>query len=76
MEKPQTVFKGHIRGQMVVLDDAVPPDLPENAPVWVVLDEGDREHVLSRIARLARQGHLPGDYSQQHEHYTKSGPRR
>jgi hypothetical protein len=70
------VVKGHFDGRGVVLDEAAPADVPAGTPVMVVFDGNAQEHVLARIARLARPGGLPPDFSAQHEHYVKGTPRR
>ena len=68
--------KGHFDGQRVVLDEPVPPDVPPNTPVRVLFENQTGGHVLARIARLARPGGLPPDFSEQHEHYLKGTARR
>jgi hypothetical protein len=76
MENAEVILKGHFDGQSVVLDEAMPPEVIANTPVKVVVELEVQEHVLARIARLARAGGLPPDFSQQHEHYVKRAPRR
>ena len=70
------VLRGHFDGERVVLDEPAPKGLPANTPVEVVVRQGESEPVLARIAKLARAGGLPPDYSEQHEHYVKGTPRR
>lgn len=71
-----TVISGHYDGKQVVLDEPVPTNIPADTPVKVVFDGADARSVLDEIARLARPGGKPPDYSQQHEFYVKGGPRR
>lgn len=71
-----TIVNGHYDGKRVILDDAVPADIPADTPVKVVFDGSDARGVLEEIARLARPGGKPPDFSQQHEYYVKGGPRR
>ncbi len=70
------VLRGHFDGERVVLDDPVPEDVKPNTPVEVTFVPGGSNGALAEIARLARPGGLPPDFSTQHEHYVKSAPRR
>ncbi len=71
-----TIVNGHYDGKRVVLDEPVPTDIPADTLVQIVFDGADAKGALEEIARLARPGGKPPDYSQQHEHYVKSTPRR
>jgi hypothetical protein len=71
-----TVLKAHFNGTYIVLDEPVPPELKPDTQVSVVLSNGEGRTVLAEIANLARQGGLPADFSQQHEHYIKGASRR
>lgn len=71
-----TILNGHVDGKHVLLDEPVPANIPPHTPVRVVFDGTDAKGVLKEIARLARPGGLPRDFSEQHEHYIKGTPRR
>jgi len=71
-----TVINGHFDGKRVVLDEPVPADMPADTPVKVMFDGTDAKSALEEIARLARPGGLPRDFSEQHEHYIKGTPRK
>jgi hypothetical protein len=71
-----TILKAHFDGRHVVLDEPAPPDLKPNAPVSVVVGNGDSRSVLASIAQLAVKGQKSPDFSQQHDHYVKGAPRR
>ena len=74
-----TPLKGPFDGKQIVLDEPVPPGLPANTPVTVILGRpaDQEETVLDKIAKLAvKNDDLPPDFSEQHEHYTKGLPRR
>jgi len=71
-----TIINGHFDGKCVVLDEPVPADIPADTPVKVSFGDGLAGDVLAELARLARPGGLPPDYSQQHDHYVKGTPRK
>ena len=71
------ILKGHLDGRHVVLDEPIPPGIPEQAPVTVHFGDDDARSVLDEIAQLAvSSDELPADYSEQHDHYVKGTPRK
>jgi hypothetical protein len=70
------VVNGHFDGKQVVLDSPVPEGIPANTRVRVVFDGDNGTSVFDEIAKLAKPGGFPQDYSRQHEHYNKGAPRR
>ena len=72
-----TVLNAHFDGKQLVLDDPVPKGVNRSRRVRVLLDdELPKSSSLAAIARLAVKGKLPRDFAAQHEHYTKSAPKR
>jgi hypothetical protein len=71
-----TIVKGHYDGSRVVLDEPVPSGIAPDTPVHVYFGDGQTREVFTELARLARPGGLPRDFSEQHEHYVKGTPRK
>lgn len=71
-----TTINGHYDGKRVVLDEPVPADIPPANPVRVSFGDGQARDVLAELAKLARPGGLPRDFSEQHKHYVKGTPRK
>ncbi len=63
-----TIINGHHDGKRVVLDQAVPADIPPDTPVRVSFGDGLAHDILAELGKLARPGGLPRDFSEQHEH--------
>ncbi|MEK7711138.1 MAG: hypothetical protein AAB341_04500 [Planctomycetota bacterium] len=70
-----TIINGHFDGKRVVFDEPVPPDIAPDTPVRVFFGDGQAREVLAELAKPARPGDLPRDFSEQHEHYVKGTPR-
>jgi hypothetical protein len=73
-----TVLNAHFDGKQIVLDEPMPPEVPANAKVRVIVEEsgGPRPRSLREIADMAVDAELPPDFSTQHAHYTKGFPRK
>jgi predicted DNA-binding antitoxin AbrB/MazE fold protein len=69
-----SVIRAHFDGRVFVPEE--PVDCPKGTPVCITVEDNGREDVLARIARLARPGGLPADFSEQHDHYVKGTVRR
>ena len=71
-----TVLNAHFDGKQIVLDDPMPPEVPANAKVRVIVEEPAGPRSLREIADMAVDADLPRDFSTQHTHYTKGFPRK
>lgn len=71
-----TVLSGHYYGRQILLDEPVPENIPADTPVQVTFASNAEESALDKIARLARPGGLPADFSEQHDHYVRGTPRK
>ena len=71
-----TILNAHYDGKQIVLDEPMPPDVPENCPVQVVVGRKEEPCALDALIANAIDAGLPNDYSTQHEHYVKGAPRR
>jgi len=71
-----TILNAHYDGKQVVLDEPMPPDVPPNSRVQVVVERSAEPSALDKIAALAIDSGLPRDFSTQFAHYIKGAPRR
>jgi hypothetical protein len=71
-----TILNGHFDGKRVVLDEPVPADIAADTPVQVYFGNGDAREAFAELAKIARPGGLPRDFSEQHDHYVKGTPRK
>ena len=73
-----TVLNAHFDGKQIVLDDPMPPAVPANTKVRVIVEESrsSKPRSLQQIADVAVDVELPRDFSTQHAHYTKGFPRK
>lgn len=73
-----TVLNAHFDGKEIVLDDPMPPAVPPNTKVRVIVEEtgSSKPRSLQQIADMAVDADLPRDFSTQHAHYTKGFPRK
>jgi hypothetical protein len=74
-EPIMVVLSGKFDGKSFVVEQ-LPADLPADTPVRIVLPEKKRPAAFSNMAAKAVLGHLPPDFAEQHEHYTKGTPKR
>ena len=70
------IVNGHYDGSRVVLDEPVPSGIAPDTPVTVFFGNGQTREVFAELAKLARPGGLPRDFSEQHDHYVKGTPRK
>jgi len=73
-----TVLNAHFDGKQIVLDDPMPPAVPANTKVRVIVEESgsSKPRSLQQIAEMAVDAELPRDFSTQYPHYTKGSPRK
>jgi len=71
-----TIVHEHYDGKHVVLDEPVPTSIQADTPVKVYFEDGQAREVLAELAKLARPGGLPPDFSKQDEYYVKGTPRK
>ncbi len=71
-----TILNAHYDGKHIVLDDPMPPDVPPNSRVQVLVAPVREPSALDKIAAMAIPMDLPSDFSLNHKHYMKGAPKR
>jgi len=69
------VLSGKFDGKHFIADK-LPVDLAPDTPVRIVISTQNRPTAFSAMGHKAVDGHLPPDFAEQHEHYTKGAQKR